>query len=135
MGIDNRVSCNSVQKCKSCSIVGKMPDARVKIIWNCGTEEEFGLFDDMQVQLTANKKKTPMELLTLPLPPEKRSQLEHDENFRQMRQEYQNMMKKNPNDVPTILNYAILLRNNFSEYVESREYMEKALEISPEDTI
>lgn len=133
MGIDNRVSCSSIPKCKQCGIVGKMPDAKLKIVWNCGTEEEFGIFDDFQVQLTANKKSTPMTLLTLPVSPETRSAAVRQESFAETRTEYEKIIEKDPNDAATLLNYAILLSNNFEEHVEARKRMEQALKITPED--
>jgi len=133
MGIDNRVTCSAVPKCKQCSIVGKMPDAQLKILWNDGNEETFGVFDDIQVQLTANKKSTPMTLLTLPLPPSSRSEMMQEDNFKKTRREYEELLAKDPNDVSTLLNYAILLENNFKEHIEARKRMEQALTVDPQN--
>jgi len=132
MGIDTRVSCQDLQKCKSCSIVGKMPDAKLKITWSDDQEEEFGIFDDIQVTLTA-KMKTPMELLALPRPPGERSRIVHEDNFRETRIMYEKKLEENPEDASTHLNFALLLQNNFKNYVLARQHLEAALELTPLD--
>jgi len=71
MGIETRVITQHVKKAKECSISGQMPKSIITIIWNDDSESTFKIFDDMHLKLTANKNKTPMELVATPLQPPK----------------------------------------------------------------
>merc|ERR1712194_667033 len=43
------------------------------------------------------------------------------------------MLEKDPNNVGTHLNFALLLQNNFQEYDLARQHLEKVLELDPKN--